>query len=71
MGRYYLKKKDIFPASYYVNLMEELEVPDDVPVDFLTIFNINREIVDVIKPLLENARQDETKQQALIELLMA
>jgi len=71
MGRYFLNKKDLFLASYYVNLIEELEVPDDVPVDFLTIFNINREIVDVIKPLLESARQDEAKKQELIELLIA
>ena len=67
MGRYFLNKKDIFLASYYVNLIEELELLDDVPVDFITIFDINHAIVDLIKPLLENARQNEAKKQELIE----
>jgi len=71
MSRYFLKNNNIFLASYYVNLIEELDVPNDVPVDFLTIFNINREISNVIKPVLENARQDEAKKQELIELLMS
>lgn len=71
MSRYFLGKGDIFLSAYYVNLLDELEIPEDVPVDLLTVFNLNREIVAEIKPVFEKAQQDEVKREELINMLIS
>lgn len=71
MARYFLQKEDIFLSAYYVNLLDDLEIPEDIPVDFITVFKLNQEMVLVIKPIFEDAQQDEAKKQELIENLIA
>ena len=56
---------------YYLNLLEELEIPEDIPLDFITILNVNKEIVEAIKPVFENAQQDEAQRLELIANLIA
>jgi hypothetical protein len=71
MSRYFLQKEDVFLSVYFFNLLNELEISEDIPVDILTILKLNQAIVEIIKPVFENAKHDEAKKLELIDLLLS
>jgi hypothetical protein len=70
MSAYFLEKNQLYLANMYALLLDDLNIPPGIPLNYLLFIRLNEAVTAAMKPVLKKARQSEADTQALIHLLL-
>ncbi|RDV14379.1 hypothetical protein DXT99_14740 [Pontibacter diazotrophicus] len=70
MADYYYETGDLYMANLYVKLLDQIEIPDNMPMNIILFLKINVALAKEMEPVLREAKQSEEKKRELIAQLV-